>query len=257
MKPVTVSRDEHNGVQDGEGMRVFDFDGTIYNGESLFDLYLFSVRYAPRVLRYIAPVLNCGIRYKIGKAELGQMERKLDAIIHRYLKDLSTSKRLERMQRKTWTGKKATSFFEPNPISRSDVSVSAASSVIADDGAGADHDGLDALSALFWNRKFRKIKSWYVPHPDDVIITASFDLTVAEACRRLGVDHLIASTINPETLEISYLNFNTNKVRRFHEIYGEDAVIDEFYTDSRHDQPMIDIARKAYLVKGDKIIRIK
>ena len=90
-----------------------------------------------------------------------------------------------------------------------------------------------------------------------MIITASFDLTVGEACRRLGVNHLIASTIDPETLEISYLNFSTNKVRRFREIYGEDAVIDEFYTDSRHDQPMIDIARKAYLVKGDKVIRIK
>ena len=25
-------------------MRVFDFDGTIYDGESLFDLYMFSAR---------------------------------------------------------------------------------------------------------------------------------------------------------------------------------------------------------------------
>lgn len=37
-------------------MRVFDFDGTIYDGESLFDLYLFSAKYNPKVLRYIAPV---------------------------------------------------------------------------------------------------------------------------------------------------------------------------------------------------------
>lgn len=35
-------------------MRVFDFDGTIYDGESLFDLYLFSAKYNPKVLRYIA-----------------------------------------------------------------------------------------------------------------------------------------------------------------------------------------------------------
>lgn len=26
-------------------MRVFDFDGTIYDGESLFDLYLFSIKW--------------------------------------------------------------------------------------------------------------------------------------------------------------------------------------------------------------------
>ena len=28
-------------------MRVFDFDGTIYDGESLFDLYLYSARHDP------------------------------------------------------------------------------------------------------------------------------------------------------------------------------------------------------------------
>lgn len=30
-------------------MRVFDFDGTIYDGESLFDLYLYSARHDPKV----------------------------------------------------------------------------------------------------------------------------------------------------------------------------------------------------------------
>ena len=39
-------------------MRVFDFDGTIYDGESLFDLYLFSAKYNPKVLRYIAMPSN-------------------------------------------------------------------------------------------------------------------------------------------------------------------------------------------------------
>ena len=36
-------------------MRVFDFDGTIYDGESLFDLYPYSARHDPKVFRYIAP----------------------------------------------------------------------------------------------------------------------------------------------------------------------------------------------------------
>ena len=130
-------------------MRVFDFDGTIYKGESLFDLYLFSVRYEPRVLKYIAPVAQCGIRYKTGHAELRTMERKLGRIIRRYLQDIDSSKRVAR------------------------------------------------------------------------------------------------------------LNFRTNMAKRFREIYGPDAVIDEFYTDSYHDQSMIDLARTAYLVKGNRLIRIK
>ena len=44
-------------------MRVFDFDGTIYDGESLFDLYMFSVRYEPKVLRHLAPVLRYAVQY--------------------------------------------------------------------------------------------------------------------------------------------------------------------------------------------------
>lgn len=46
-------------------MRVFDFDGTIYDGESLFDLYMFSARYEPKVLRHLAPVLRyaCSTRW--------------------------------------------------------------------------------------------------------------------------------------------------------------------------------------------------
>ena len=55
-------------------MRVFDFDGTIYDGESLFDLYLYSARHDPKVFRYIAPVLRYAVKYKLGRATLEQME---------------------------------------------------------------------------------------------------------------------------------------------------------------------------------------
>ena len=54
-------------------MRVFDFDGTIYDGESLFDLYLYSARHDPKVFRYIAPVLRYAVKYKLGRATLEQM----------------------------------------------------------------------------------------------------------------------------------------------------------------------------------------
>lgn len=139
-------------------MRVFDFDGTIYKGESLFDLYLFSVRYEPRVLKYIAPVAQCGIRYKTGHAELRTMERKLGLIIRRYLQDIDSSKRVARLR-----------GSNPSPT---------VPSKRGGDPVAASHAGLNALSEAFWNRKFHKIKAWYQPQPDDVIVTASFDLTV-------------------------------------------------------------------------------
>ena len=90
-----------------------------------------------------------------------------------------------------------------------------------------------------------------------MILTASFGLTVGKACRRLGVRNLVASEVDVETMRVTYLNFNTNKPKRFRELYGDNVRVDEFYTDSRFDQPMIDMARRAYMVKGNKIHQVK
>ena len=154
-------------------MRVFDFDGTIYDGESLFDLYLYSARHDPKVFRYIAPVLRYAVKYKLGRATLEQMEYGVGKMTEGYLTELSRSKRVASVEQ------------------------------LVDD---------------FWDRYYARIKPWYQPESDDVILTASFDLTVGEACRRLGV---------------------------------------RFYTDSKFDQPMIDMARHAFMVKGNTITQVK
>lgn len=193
-------------------MRVFDFDGTIYDGESLFDLYLYSARHDPKVFRFIAPVLRYAVKYKLGRATLEQMEYGVDRMAEGYLTELNRSRRVA---------------------------------------------SVEQLVNDFWDRNYPRIKPWYQPEPDDVILTASFDLTVGEACRRLGVRNLVASKVDLETMRVTYLNFNTNKARRFRELYGPDAVVDEFYTDSKFDQPMIDMARRAFMVKGDTITRVK
>ena len=193
-------------------MRVFDFDGTIYDGESLFDLYLYSARHDPKVFRFIAPVLRYAVKYKLGRATLEQMEYGVDRMAEGYLTELNRSRRVA---------------------------------------------SVEQLVNDFWDRNYPRIKPWYQPEPNDVILTASFDLTVGEACRRLGVRNLVASKVDMETMKVTYLNFNTNKARRFRELYGPDAVVDEFYTDSKFDQPMIDMARRAFMVKGDTITRVK
>ncbi|MBW3080094.1 haloacid dehalogenase-like hydrolase [Bifidobacterium saguinibicoloris] len=227
-------------------MRVFDFDGTIYDGESLFDLYLFSARYDLKVFRHLAPVLRYAVKYKLGRATLEQMERGVGKVARGYLTDLSTSKRLDELRMRPFDDVVKAGLG-------GDVLAADASVLAADDLTG----GLRSLVNAFWDRNMRKIKPWYEPHPDDVILTASFDVTVGEACRRLGVKRLIASTIDPDTLEVTYLNFNTNKPKRLRQVLGEGAVIDEFYTDSVFDQPMIDMARKGFMVKGDVVTRVK
>ncbi|PWG59778.1 haloacid dehalogenase-like hydrolase [Bifidobacterium catulorum] len=227
-------------------MRVFDFDGTIYDGESLFDLYLFSARYDLRVFRHIAPVLRYAIKYKLGSATLEQMERGVGKVTGKYLRDLAVSRKVDHLR----VG-----------ALRDAVDAGLGDDVLAADASARELESvtgsLKALVNAFWDRNMRKIKPWYEPRPDDVILTASFDMTVGEACRRLGVGTLISSTIDPRTLTVTYLNFNTNKPKRLREILGDDVRIDEFYTDSKFDQPMIDMARKGFMVKGSTITRVK
>lgn len=83
-------------------MRVFDFDGTIYDGESLFDQYLFSAKYNPKVLRYIAPVLRYAIKYKLGRATFDQMEYGVGKLCHGYLSELAESLEFEELVNAFW-----------------------------------------------------------------------------------------------------------------------------------------------------------
>lgn len=187
-------------------MRVFDFDNTIYDGESVLDFYLFSIRYRPSVLKYLFVILYHFFRYKLSKTTMEELEQGL----------------------KTYAGGYLRAF-----------------------------DRREEMVCAFWDKHMKKIKPWYVPQPDDVILTASFDVIIGEACRRLGVSHCICSVVNRETLEVEYLNFSGNKRDGFQKSFGAQAVIDEFYTDNRFDQPMIEMAEKAYLVNGNRIRRVK
>lgn len=115
-------------------------------------------------------------------------------------------------------------------------------------------DDIPGMVQAFWNSHGNKIKGWYTPRPDDVIITASFNYTMDEIVRRLGVGRCICSTIDYATGELVHLNFGDNKVKAFREEFGDDAVPDEYYTDNLVDLPMMQLAKRAYLVKGNDVI---
>lgn len=183
-------------------MRVLDFDNTIYDGESPLDFYLFSLRYRPANIRYLAPVIWNLVRYRRSKSSLADIERAFNKYIHGYMQSF---------------------------------------------------DDIPTMVREFWDTHMDKIRPWYEPRPDDVIITASFNYTMDEITRRLGVSTCICSTVDYETLELTHLNFGGNKVRAFKEVFGEDAVPDEFYTDNLVDLPMLRYAKRSYLVWGNTV----
>lgn len=177
-------------------MRVYDFDKTIYNGDSTVHFYGFCVRKNPLLLLRF-PLIT-GLRFRLG------LERKVifKERFYRFLQGISD---------------------------------------------------VDSLLEEFWDLHICNIKSWYKPEPSDVIISASPEFLLEPACRRIGIQHLMASVVDKHTGRYTGENcWGEEKVRRFREKYDGD--IDEFYSDSLSDTPLARLARKSFMVNGDEIV---
>ncbi len=189
-------------------MRVFDFDNTIYDGESGFDIFLFYLKKEPKLVARYAPKFVEGFaRYKRGKVALEDVKSEYGYILRECCAQLTD---------------------------------------------------IDKSIVEFWDAHEKKIKSFYlkIRRDDDVIVSASPEVMLAEICRRIGVRHFIGTEVDLKTGEIGRLCFREAKIAAYREQYG-DTPIDEFYTDSMNDRAMMDIARDVYFVTGDCIEKIK
>ena len=113
---------------------------------------------------------------------------------------------------------------------------------------------IDLEIKMFWESRMGGIKKWYLEKKkeDDLVISASPEFIVGEACSRLGIEYM-ASRVDKKTGKYSGENCHgEEKVRRFYEAYPE-GEIEEFYSDSLNDTPLAKIARKAYLVDKNEI----
>lgn len=109
----------------------------------------------------------------------------------------------------------------------------------------------------FWDKHIDNIHSWYKErHQDsDVVITASPEFLVKVACDRLNVARCLGTPVSIKESKIIGLNcHDKEKVRRFVEAGYDVNDVEEFYSDSYSDQPLRDIAKKGYLVKGEELI---
>ena len=185
-------------------MNVYDFDNTIYQGESCVDLFRFYVRKNPKLLRLLPQVISAFGKYKQGKVSIEDFLQQYAPIAEQYLREI---------------------------------------------------DDIDADMRAHMD----KIKPLYtsLQREDDWIITAAPDFSMREICSRLGVQHYLASVVEPETCRITHFNLGQNKITAFRQACP-DGQIDKFYTDSpENDAPMIDLAREAFIVRGNRITQIK
>lgn len=93
-------------------MRVFDFDNTIYDGESVIDFYLFSLRRNPKVARYVPVVLYHLLRYKFGRTTMADLEQAGRKYAAQYLSSFDDP---EGLVRDFWDGhmRKIKAWYHP------------------------------------------------------------------------------------------------------------------------------------------------
>ena len=188
-------------------MNVYDFDNTIYDGESVFDFFFFCLKKKPRMVRYIPLMINSLIRYKLCRINIEQLTEKAETYMR--------------------------IFFE-------------------------SFEDTDKLIKEFWDKNMHKIKPFYLENrrDDDIIISASWEDIISEICGRIGVKNYIASRIDKENFKIIFLCYRENKVKIFRNIY-KNQDIENFYTDSKNDSPMINAAQNSYIIKRGEVTKVK
>ncbi len=114
---------------------------------------------------------------------------------------------------------------------------------------------VDSLVSEFWAENECRIKRFYRSRKmhSDIIISASPEFLLEPICKKLGVT-LIASKVDKHTGKYDGLNcYGEEKVNRFLERFPYDK-IKNFYSDSLSDAPLALIAKKSYIVKGERLI---
>ncbi|MCR4615014.1 MAG: haloacid dehalogenase-like hydrolase [Clostridiales bacterium] len=189
-------------------MNVFDFDNTIYDGESAVDMFKLFMKHHPALIKYTPNVVRAVVNYKRGKISIDDV-----------FKDYG-------------------GFIEEIWQSMDDVE--------------------EILTKEFWQKNGKKIRPFYKDiHTDnDIVVSASPELLLREQCLRMGIKDCIGSQMDLESKKIIFPCFRENKVKAFRMKYP-DEVIENFYTDSHNDKAMMDISKNVYLVKKEKITKIK
>lgn len=115
----------------------------------------------------------------------------------------------------------------------------------------------ESLITQFWQGHIKKIKAWYLAQKrdDDVIVSATPKFFLQPACNQLGLRYLIATEMNPCNGVIRGDNCcGVNKVKMFQQTFGANTKLAAFYSDSRSDIPMMQLAERGYLVFGNRIV---
>lgn len=180
---------------------LYDFDKTIYDGDSSKDFILFCFKKNKYLFKNIFKFSLNFIKYLIKKITITEFKES----VFSFLKDIKD---------------------------------------------------IDQLVSEFWVIHEKNIKKFYLEQKTDkdIIISASPEFLLKPIAKKLKVNDLIASDVDKYTGKFKRPNSRGNeKVKLLYQKYPK-AIVEVMYSDSMHDKPLLDIAKKSYVVIGNKII---
>lgn len=183
-------------------MNVYDFDDTIYDGDSTFNFYKFCLCKKPWLIFGLWRVFVPFVLYILGKGSKTAFKEK---IYESFIPKIDLESYLEK----------------------------------------------------FWDKNMRKIKKFYLDtqKDDDIIISASPYFLLKPCIDRLSIKYLYASNVDAKTGKYDGINCHgEEKVRRFEAAGFSKNDMEEFYSDSLSDTPLAKISKKAFMVRGEKLI---
>jgi phosphatidylglycerophosphatase C len=179
-------------------MNIYDFDDTIYDGDSSIDFFKYCIAINKKTLLIIPKFTYTILLYKLGIKN----KETLKSVYFSFLK-----------------------YF----------------------------DNTDKIVNSFWNKNKCKIKDFYLKNHKntDIIISASPEFLLKPIAKEFDFK-LIASEVDPQTGKFISKNCHgQEKVNRLNDIGVYKC--ENFYSDSKSDEPLAKIANKAFLIKNDKI----
>lgn len=107
----------------------------------------------------------------------------------------------------------------------------------------------------FIESKKHKIKKWYKANQkdDDIIISASYELWIKPFCNKIGIKNVIATKTDDNGKILGKNCKREEKVRRLYEEFPN-IKVNESYSDSKTDIPMLEIAKSPFIVEGNNLI---
>lgn len=186
-------------------INMYDFDDTIYSGDSSVDFIKYCYKKGYIKFNNILKITGCFIKYFFGVFDITEFKE----VLFSFLSNI-------------------------------------------DDG--------ERVVSEFWDEHYKNIKKFYLDknHENDIINSASPYFLLKPACEILGVKDLIASDVNIKNGKYKGTNNSKGvKVKNLYKKY-KDCAVEECYSDNPfNDKFILELANKAYVVKGENLIDYK